>query len=307
MAMIKDELRKRTRRPIEKLNLIDDFLFQQMLQDDEDAEEFCRILLGTILGRTVRNVRIVPQKAVLGADTDKHGIRLDAYIEEISGEGQMPGVDTVDAKILPDIYDIEPNNKYEKATLPKRMRYYHGLIDSQLLSVSTDYSRLQNVVVIMILPYDPFDQNRVVYTVQNQCVEAPEIPYDDGAKKIFLYTNGTKGNASQNLRDMLKYIEETTDNNVTNQDINAIHQIVQKVKHKKEVGIRYMKSWEHDAMCREEGLQEGLQLGLREGIEALISTCQEFKLSREETVSRIREKLSLDAKTAEEYMQKYWH
>lgn len=123
--------RKAARRLLEELNLMDDFLFQEMLAQEGDGEEFCRILLGTILGKTIRNVRIIPQKNILGIDTSRHGIRMDAYIEDISGEELLPGTNIVDAKVMPDIYDIEPNNSYEKSTLPKRMRYYHGLIDTQ--------------------------------------------------------------------------------------------------------------------------------------------------------------------------------
>ncbi len=49
-------------------------------------------------------------------------------------------------------------------------------------------------------------------------------------------------NSSQELKDMLKYIEKSTDANVTNEDIASIQRIVNKVKQKKEVGINYMKS-----------------------------------------------------------------
>lgn len=195
---------KRQHRPLEELNLMDDFLFQEMLLQEGDGEEFCRILLGTILGRPIRKVRIMPQKNILGIDTDRHGIRMDAYIEDISAENALPGAEMVDAEIMPDIYDVEPNNRYEKQTLPKWVRYYHGLMDTQLLAAGVEYDKLQNVVIIVILPYDPFDRNRMVYTIQNQCVEDISIPYDDGAKKIFLYTKGTEGNPSQELRDMLK-------------------------------------------------------------------------------------------------------
>jgi predicted transposase/invertase (TIGR01784 family) len=122
-----------------------------------------------------------------------------------------------------------------------------------------DYSKLRNVVIIVILPYDPFDRNRMVYTVKNHCVEDPSIPYEDGAKKIFLYTKGTEGNPSQELRDMLKYMEETTEENVTNQSLAAVHRLVKDVKSRKEVGINYMKSWELDEMHRQEGREEGME------------------------------------------------
>jgi predicted transposase/invertase (TIGR01784 family) len=133
------------------------------------------------------------------------------------------------------------------------------MIDSKLLEKSMDYSKLRNVVIIVILPYDPFDRNRMVYTVKNHCVEDPSIPYEDGAKKIFLYTKGTEGNPSQELRDMLKYMEETTEENVTNQSLAAVHRLVKDVKSRKEVGINYMKSWELDEMHRQEGREEGME------------------------------------------------
>ena len=244
---------KRAFRKLEDLNLIDNFLFQEMLSQEE-GEEFVRILLSTILGKTIRKVKIVSQKNILGLDTNKHGIRLDAYIQDISDE-LIPNL--ADAELIPDIYDIEPNNTYEKESLPKRMRYYHGLIDTQLLSSGADYSSLPNMIIIVILPYDPFGKNRMVYTIRNLCSEAPGLPYDDGARKIFLYTKGTEGNPSQALKDMLKYIEKSTDDNVTNQDIASIQQLVKKVKNKKEVGINYMKSWEVEKMARDEGYMEG--------------------------------------------------
>ncbi len=247
-----------TFRKLEDLNLIDNFLFQEMLTQKEDGEKFARILLKTILGKPIRNVKIVPQKNIPGIDVDKHGIRLDAYIEEVVDDlnGEM-----ADAEIIPSIYDIEPNNTYERKTLPKRMRYYHGLIDTKLLSAGAGYDKLPNVFIIFILPYDPFGKNRMVYTVQNRCVEDSSIPYDDGARKIFLYTKGCEGNPRQELKDMLKYIEKSTAENITNQDIESVSELVNKVKKRKEVGINYMKSWEMEQMARDEGRKEGRKEG----------------------------------------------
>lgn len=297
-------------RPLEELDIMDDFLFQELLSQEGDGEEFCRILLSTILEKNIRKVKIIPQKNILGIDTNRHGIRMDAYIEDISDEDSLSGIETFDAQVSPDIYDIEPNKRYEKQTLPKRMRYYHGLIDTQLLATNVTYDKLPNVVIIVILPYDPFGKNRMIYTIQNQCVEDNSLPYDDGAKKIFLYTKGTNGNPSQKLRDMLKYIEQTIDENVTNQDIDTIHHFVKKVKCRREVGINYMKSWELEQMYREEGRKEGhkegREEGREEGIRALIGTCQEFQISREDTLAKIVFNFKLEPHTAESYMQKYW-
>ena len=107
----------------------------------------------------------------------------------------------------------------------------------------------------------------MVYTVKNQCVEAPDMEYEDGIRRIYLYTKGTDGNPSQELRDMLKYMENSIAENVTNADIRAIHEQVDAVKRDKEVGVQYMKSWEREMLIREEGKVEGREEGRVEGRE----------------------------------------
>ena len=73
------------------------------------------------------------------------------------------------------------------------MRFYHAKIDAGSLASGEEYSGLRNVVVIFITTYDPFGLGRMVYTIKNGCVEVPEMPYDDGAQTIFLYTGGDSG------------------------------------------------------------------------------------------------------------------
>ena len=157
------------------------------------------------------------------------------------------------------------NNSGNRYKPPWRTRYYQALIDAKQLESGWDYQKLKNVYIIMILPYDLFDRNRMVYTVKNQCVEAPDIPYEDGAKKIYLNTKGTEGTPSQALKNMLKYIENSIAENVTDTNIQAIHNYVSEVKQDREVGVQYMKSWEREALIREEGKEEGRQAGLEEG------------------------------------------
>lgn len=193
-------------RELRELDLLDDFLFQEMVSSPETGEEFCRILL-----------RVIQQR---------------------------------------DIYDIEPNKVKEKKRLPRKMRYYHGLIDTKLLKTGIDYEKLPRVFIIMILPYDPFDQNRMVYTIKNQCVEDREVSYEDGAIKMFLYTKGMEGNPSQNLIDMLKYIEKSTEGHITNPDIRRIDELVKDIKENEEVGVAYMKSWEREEYIRRQGIEQ---------------------------------------------------
>lgn len=53
-------------------------------------------------------------------------------------------------------------------------------------------------------------------------------------------------------------------------------------------------------------IEEGKIEGKLEGIRALIETCEEFNVSREETLERIVDKFSLSAEKAEVYMNNYW-
>ena len=306
MRNTKDVTQEKYFRPLEELNLMDNFLFQTIVTQGEDGEEFCRILLSTFLGTSIRNVRVVAQQSILGFDTDRHGIRMDAYVENIPDEEELPGCDMADAKIIPDIYDIEPNNDYEKDTLPKRMRYYHGLIDTKHLNAGVDYEQLPRVSIIVILPYDPFGQKRMVYTIKNQCVEDPSVSYEDGARKIFLYTKGTEGNPSQSLRDMLKYMEDTRLENVTNEDIHRIHEFVEKAKHRKEVGINYMKMWEERRLIQREALAEGRAEGRAESIGVVIETCQDLHETKEDTTVRLEKSFKISKEEALEYIKKYW-
>ena len=306
MRNTKDVTQEKYFRPLEELNLMDNFLFQTIVTQGEDGEEFCRILLSTFLGKSIRNVRVVAQQSILGFDTNRHGIRMDAYVENIPDEEELPGCDMADAKIIPDIYDIEPNNDYEKDTLPKRMRYYHGLIDTKHLNAGVDYEQLPRVSIIVILPYDPFGQKRMVYTIKNQCVEDPSVSYEDGAKKIFLYTKGTEGNPSQSLRDMLKYMEDTRLENVTNEDIHRIHEFVEKAKHRKEVGINYMKMWEERRLIQREALAEGRAEGRAESIGVVIETCQDLHETKEDTTVRLEKSFKISKEEALEYIKKYW-
>ena len=121
---------------------------------------------------------------------------------------------------------------------------------------------------------------------------------------------------------MLKYLEETTAKNVTNQDIAAVESLVNKVKHKKEVSISYMKSWEWEQMIREEATREGLQEGLQQGrqlgkeegktearqesIKILIETCQKLGASIGDTSSMLKENYRLSAEEAQAYLKSYW-
>jgi len=71
--MTKTEETIKTRRSPEELNLMDDFLFQEVISRGKKGEEVCRILLSTILNRPTGQVKVTAQKIILGTDTNLQG------------------------------------------------------------------------------------------------------------------------------------------------------------------------------------------------------------------------------------------
>jgi hypothetical protein len=71
---------------------------------------------------------------------------------------------------------------------------------------------------------------------------------DDGATSIFLNTRGKNDSeVSQELIDLLHYIENTCDTVAAASESSRIHHIherVQKVKANEEIGVKYMQAWE---------------------------------------------------------------
>ena len=73
------------------------------------------------------------------------------------------------------VYNIEMQNGHHK-NLPKRTRYYQGMIDLNLLDKGMDYTQLKQSFVIFVCTFDPFHIGRHVYTFENRCVEDPNLP-----------------------------------------------------------------------------------------------------------------------------------
>ena len=70
----------------------------------------------------------------------------------------------------------------------------------------------------------------MIYTIRNQCVENPELPYDDGARTIFLYTKGKKGRDNESLSQLLDYMENTNRENAVTEELEDIQEMVDVVK-----------------------------------------------------------------------------
>ena len=88
---------------------------------------------------------------------------------------------------------------------------------------------------------------------------------------MFLYTRGKSGIISQELKDLLRYLEDTRWQNAVSKSLKEVQSMVDQVKCDKEVSISYMKSYERDMMMRNEGRAEGRIEELIDSIKELLS------------------------------------
>ena len=252
-------------KPLEQMNIVDDFLAGSLIGHKEYGEAASRYILSCILNRKIGKLNVVTQKFLIGDNPERHGIRMDVYLDEEEGE----------------IFDVEPdknNNAKDIAALPKRARFYHDKIDTANLSSGSNYDDLRDVIVIFIMPYD------------------------DGDRTIFLYTGGTEGHPTEQLRQLLHYMENSVAENACTKELRELLKMVEAVKQDGEVGLAYMKSFEIEEKIRQEGIEEGRLEGRLEGI---ISLARRLGQTDEQIIALLQEDSHLTREQAEEALAKY--
>ena len=231
------------KRKLKDLNLLDKFLFDEAMEDEENM----KTLLDIILGQDTHLKQPPQTEKECRSSLEKRQIRLDVY--------------TVDEDDV--VYDTEPQKTNTK-NLPKRSRLYQGMIDSRLLPPGCiDFNLLNPVVIIMIMPFDLFGYELYRYTFKMQCEEVPELELGDDATRIFLNSHGKHPElVSQELIELLEYMEKSTDVVVDeSKRIHQMHERINRLKSSKEMEIKFMQKWEEKEMERQEAYAEGERAG----------------------------------------------
>lgn len=76
-------------RQLEELNLVDNFLVNSLTSHKLYGEPAARSILECILGRKPSKIKVMPQHFIQGGNTDRHGVRLDVYLDENDGTGEL--------------------------------------------------------------------------------------------------------------------------------------------------------------------------------------------------------------------------
>ena len=277
------ELLMNQRKSLKELNLLDKFLFDEAMDDPENV----KTMLDIILSQNT-NLKHPPQtEKEQRTSTDNRQIRLDVY-----------AIDEDDV-----IYEVEAQ-KENTHNLPKRSRLYQGIIDSKLLPPGVvDFNLLNEVLIVLIMPFDLFGYGLYRYTFQMKCQEIPELKLDDGATRIFLNTKGKHPESvSPELIELLKYMEHSTDEvseACESKRIQEMHRRVCQIRASEKTEVKYMQSWEERIMIKQEGIAEGRI----EGEKALLKSLIEKKMAKKYSAEQISAMLEVDVSEVENIMK----
>ena len=263
----------------EELELRDDFMFSRIMSNPKCVKP----LLETILGVKIRKIVYPQTQKTIDLSLQAKGIRLDVYVEDDQNT----------------VFNLEMQTS-DGANLPKRMRYYQGMIDLNILDKGQDYTTLKKSYVIFICTFDPFGEGRHIYTFCNTCQENTALTLDDDAVKIILSTKGTMNDVSPEMKRILDYIDGK---GASDKFTEELEEAVRSARQNERWRLDYM-TLEYEYRQRYlEGKEEGREEGRAEGRERTIQKLHERGESiasiadivelNEEEVKRVISKLKL--------------
>ena len=262
----------------EPVNLSDFALFLSVMKN----RQAYRNTLSIILDEPDIQIKEVKVEQVILNKSGKRAIRLDAWA--LSADERQ--------------FNMEMENHSEKDSIPKRSRYYQGLLDSPILKSGreTKYRELPSTVIIFITQEDIFKRDRAKYTFKERCEEIQELYLDDGTTKIFL--NMTSENGSKELISLLQYMKETNLDNphilVKDTRIVELDKIVTEVKESEE--------WEEMHMTI---YDRGIEKGIEKGIAALIHALNELHICKQDIIQQLIEQFELDETAANSCYERF--
>lgn len=268
-----------TKKTLQELDLIDNFLSNAVASNKEINESFYKLLLSVLLNKDIKTVKVLAQQIVPAATPELRGIRLDVEITEY------------DEARVTNVYDVEPHRK-DQLHMPRHNRYYQAKIDGRYVKRGLkDFSQIPNLYVITITNYDIFGEDYMMYTFRNRCEEVPNLEYEDGLQFIYFYTKGQKG-GSQAIKNMLTYFQNSDSKNAVDDATRTIDSYVRKVKNLPEVEDGYMTvgDW-MDEMVEE--IREAIEDEARADAEKKVNA--EMDEMRKKAIAKINEEVREEA------------
>ena len=286
----------------EKINLSDFVLFLSVMKEKRAYQN----ALSIIMEEPDIQIREVKVEQVILNQCGKRAIRLDAWA--VSEDERQ--------------FNMEMENHSGSDSIPKRSRFYQGLIDTPYLKSGkkTKYKQLPSTVIIFITQEDIFKRDLAKYAFTEKCKEVEDLELGDGTTKIFL--NMTSKNGSKELISLLQYMRYTDINNpeiiVKDKRIIELDNIVTEVKSSEEWESVSMNIFEQGIargiedgrkigieLGRKEGIEKGIKEGIKEGIRIFVEDQTEEKFSKEKIFEKLQKRFSLSEEEANAYYNEF--
>lgn len=237
------------RREFKKLKFTDDFMFGRLMSD----ERICRIVLEIFTGREIKDIQSIIDQRTLRITSESKGVRYDVYVET--------------DEYVNDIEMQQADDKKTISNLPRRSRFYQGMLDINVLKKGKDYEELKDSYVIFICTFDPFGEGLSCYNYENTCRDGERRFLEDGRNILFFNTKGTIKNVSKEVQAMLNYMEtgEATDETTRYID-NEVEQMHFDGAAIADYLIRQMQQRERDMAAQKRGIEQGMEQGIKQGI-----------------------------------------
>ena len=236
------------KKTLQELTIKDNFMFGAVMSDEDN----CRRFLEMALGFPIERVEVSKEKSIVYHPQYK-GVRLDVYAKDETNTH----------------YNVEMQ-AVPKDALFRRARYYHSQIDMELLRAGAQYVELPNSYVIFICDFDPFEEEKYRYTIQNRCMELNNQVVEDGNTTIFLSTRGTnKDEVPKELVKFLEYVKADLEKSTEDFEDDFVKKLqgdVSSVKKSREMEERFMLL---ELMLNDER-REGRAEGMMPGKESII-------------------------------------
>ena len=251
----------------EQLQIKDDFMFSVIMRNPK----YCKPFLERILGVRISRIEYPKSQETIDIMADAKSVRLDIYVEDAENT----------------VYNVEMQT-VENRNLPKRTRYYQGMIDLNILEKGENYKNLKRSFVIFICTFDLFGEGRHIYTFENRCIEDLNLPLGDDTVKIILNTKGTMDDVTPELKSLLDYIDgEKPEDQFTRELEDAVGFVRKNEKWRLDYMTLQMNYQEKYEQGLADGMEQGIVQGIEQGIEqgnrqSAINMIKAGKLSSEE-------------------------
>ena len=225
-------------KPFEQLKCSDNFMFAKVMEDHYLCKNVLEVLMCIKIGHLSYPE---PEKTIQTAQ-DAKGIRLDVHTSDGRHE-----------------FDIEIQTSHYKM-LPKRSRYYQGIMDVDYLLKGNTYSKLKENIVIFICLNDPFKEKLPVYTFENTCRENNSVKLEDKTLKVFYNCSQWQKAKTEEMRHLLRFL-------LTNKADNDLCKKLEEKEKKIKMTARAYKEYMDYCMLRQECFDSGKQEGYEQGVE----------------------------------------